>query len=382
MSNSNSTTGNQVTQSILIVIVSMLIAGIVTLLFLKSNKDKPDYSQQNSQPSASLNLTNSDETDQTIAERISIDSARLVNSLDIKDRALRNSVSERDAAVHARNGLADQMLDVKKRNQELESKIVENSQMLNRVNVLQLENEKLTNLNNEYFAQIRALKQSDQSGILKASNTKLENELEGLRARLAALQENIQKLRASNENSRSGQAMLIAFKNENAELKRQLAEHSAKLNRGKLFVKEATDLNPRVASLYKALADMQGMTGDELNTAYAQLQQRLSVRKLRHVKFDEGSAYVTDLEGNLIRNDLNLAQNNSFILIVGYASKTGSVKLNYELSAKRATSTATVVFDAKKQNQEVKAVYLGQTGRFGVKPSENQVCEVWEVLPL
>lgn len=382
MSNSNSNSGNQVMQSILIVIVSMSIAAIVTLLFLNQNKKNSDYSQQSSQEAISQNSTNYDETDQTIAERISIDSAKLVNSLDVKDRALRNSISERDAAVHARDGMADQMLDYKKRNQELEGQILENSQMLNKVNGLQLENEKLTKLNDEYFNQIRALKESDKSGILKASNAKLENELEGLRNQLSVLQGNIQKLRASNDNSRSNEAMLIAFKNENTELKRQLAEHRAKLNRGKLFVKEASDLNPRVASLYKALADMQGMTGEELETAYAQLQQRLSVKKLRHVKFDEGSAYVTDLEGNLIRNDLNLAQDNSFILIVGYASTTGSENLNYELSAKRATSTATVVFDAKKVNQEVKAVYLGQTNRFGVRPSENQVCEVWEVFPL
>ena len=101
------------------------------------------------------------------------------------------------------------------------------------------------------------------------------------------------------------------------------------------------------------------------------------------MKFAEGSAYVSDLEAGMIEKDLEEAGENSFLLIVGYASTVGDKASNYELSAKRATASAAVSFDVKSEKQDVKAVYLGQTDRFGPdSPTDNQVCEIWEIIPL
>mgnify|MGYP000454005780 CR=1 FL=1 len=56
--------------------------------------------------------------------------------------------------------------------------------------------------------------------------------------------------------------------------------------------------------------------------------------------------------------------NDSFILVVGYASKSGDLASNRTLSADRATRLASVTNTHKKKDQGVQAVFLAETDRF------------------
>ena len=75
------------------------------------------------------------------------------------------------------------------------------------------------------------------------------------------------------------------------------------------------------------------------------------------------------------------APENTFFLVVGYASPSGDSKTNEKLSSSRATRVASMVNYLKKSGQAVQAVYLGEGNRFGPTDGPNQVCEVWAIRP-
>jgi len=73
-------------------------------------------------------------------------------------------------------------------------------------------------------------------------------------------------------------------------------------------------------------------------------------------------------------------RSDSFFLVIGYASKTGSFDLNKELSEARATAVATSAVESAKPGQKVRAVFLGQTDRFSSSDvRDDQICELWEI---
>lgn len=374
MTRNNTNSSNQTVQTVLIVIVVALLAALITTVLLKKSNS--------SSPLSLTEVNINGETDKEVADRIARDAASLVNSLSVKDKALANAVNERDAALSQREGMTNQLFDYKQKIQELEAKAGEHGNLLNKVNELHLTNERLIKQNSAYLTELRDLRDNDQSAILKQQNARLEAEVATLSAEIEILNTKLNNQQLANADANAIEDELLAYQKENANLKKRLATLKQKLNRSRLFVKEIKSLNPRASSLYNALAKMKGLSGEALENAYIQTQESLSVRKIRHVKFEEGSSYVSDLESNLINHDMETANEKSFLLVVGYASTTGSADANYELSAQRATATATSVYDSKRTGQDVKAVFLGQTDRFGVAPAENQVCEIWEVLPL
>jgi outer membrane protein OmpA-like peptidoglycan-associated protein len=68
------------------------------------------------------------------------------------------------------------------------------------------------------------------------------------------------------------------------------------------------------------------------------------------------------------------------VLAIGYASETGNVDSNRELSSARATAAAELFSGIKRPGQLVQAVYLGQTDRFSSRiPERNQIVELWRI---
>lgn len=66
--------------------------------------------------------------------------------------------------------------------------------------------------------------------------------------------------------------------------------------------------------------------------------------------------------------------------MIGYASTSGDQTSNRQLSAKQATTVASLVKLLKADSQQVKAVHLGETKRFSADTElENQICEIWEI---
>ena len=155
----------------------------------------------------------------------------------------------------------------------------------------------------------------------------------------------------------------------------------AELDKARLFVERGQDLPAIAAKLYERLKTLDNLSGEALTNAYQQIELDLGARIVHLQTFATGSAKITMDREKMIKAATTIkSKPNSFFLVVGYASKTGNKQSNYELSRKRATTTASVINSLKRDGQAVKAVYLGQTDRFDKhNPLKNQICEVWEI---
>jgi hypothetical protein len=82
----------------------------------------------------------------------------------------------------------------------------------------------------------------------------------------------------------------------------------------------------------------------------------------------------------MIKNKLDMTNATDYFLVVGYGSQSKDTALNETLSVNRATGVASIVNQLKKEGQEVRAVYLGQTSRFSTSViADNQLCEIWRI---
>jgi len=153
----------------------------------------------------------------------------------------------------------------------------------------------------------------------------------------------------------------------------------SKLDKTRLYVKEE-DLNPKAKQLFDELKALNAIQSDELDAAYQAVALKANATVVDRVLFAEGSSRIPSQKEFALKDKLRTTGDNSFFLVVGYASTTGGAKANETLSATRATTTASVVNLLKSQGQDVRAVYLGQTKRFSsTEAAPNQVCEIWEV---
>ena len=153
------------------------------------------------------------------------------------------------------------------------------------------------------------------------------------------------------------------------------------LDRARLFIESEEDLIPEAARLYARLKTLDQVSGSALEAAYREIETTLGARVIHRQNFATGSSQITFNRETMIKNAMGKGAGiNSYFLVVGYASKTGDAKSNRTLSAARATTAASVVNLLKTPQQDVHAVYLGQTNRFDkTTPTANQICEVWEI---
>ena len=141
------------------------------------------------------------------------------------------------------------------------------------------------------------------------------------------------------------------------------------------------NLAPAAQKLFGELVRLEGNNPTALKRAYERIGQSLNARVVEEATFKTGSAALAMEHEDHIQASSRQAPGNAFFLVVGYDSKSGGSKSNRELSAKRATTVASVVNVLKQAGQGVQAVYLGETNRFGANDAPNQVCEIWEIRP-
>lgn len=155
----------------------------------------------------------------------------------------------------------------------------------------------------------------------------------------------------------------------------------ALLDRTRLFVESEKDLPADAARLLAKLRTLDDARGPALAAAYQGIEQTLGARVIHRQTFPTDSSRIAFDRETMIKNAVSKgAAPDSFFLVVGYASKTGDAAGNRTLSAARATTAASMVDLLKTGQQQVRAVYLGQTDRFSAdNPAENQICEVWEM---
>ncbi|MBT8037463.1 MAG: OmpA family protein [Verrucomicrobiae bacterium] len=155
----------------------------------------------------------------------------------------------------------------------------------------------------------------------------------------------------------------------------------SQLDRSSLFIESENDLPADAARLFAKLRALDSVQGATLAAAYKHIEQTLGARVIHRQTYTTGSSQIAFDRETMIKNAMHKGTGaQSFFLVVGYASNTGDAASNQKISAARATTAASVVNLFKTEQQQVRAVYLGQTNRFSQDLSaENQICEVWEI---
>ena len=219
--------------------------------------------------------------------------------------------------------------------------------------------------------QLSALNQQLDSSVARAK--KLELQIDGL---LASQKNNVERTKYDEalDELEKLRPMVNTQRYEIQKLR-------ALLDSKRLYVDSYKDLPADAVALFERLRSLEGTNSQQLAAAYQTIGTALNARIVHRQTFAEGSSQVPFAREAIIRDAINQSQGSeSFYLVVGYASKTGDSASNRTLSAKRATTVASMVNTLKAENQQVKAVYLGETGRFSAtENSANQICEVWEI---
>ncbi len=233
-------------------------------------------------------------------------------------------------------------------------------------------------------AQQRIQQLTDQLGnsVDQGTVARLREQIKGVQEEREDLRSQLATLRAETNNmvNRDELDELRKLIPENRALRLELQELRAQLDQSKLFVTR-DNLSPRAAKLFKELERLEGNTPQALKQAYRRIEQDSRASVMETASFKTGSSALAPEHESHIKDVIIGSPANSFFLVVGYASQTGDVQVNRELSRKRATRTAQVVNHLKRKGHQVQAVYLGETNRFGADASRNQVCEIWEIRP-
>lgn len=393
--------GNQGIMGLLALVIVLLI-GFLIVLVLKNNsgpnigQDLSSIREQNQSLQAELEaerkargLPAFDSAGVTnIAERMSKDAGLLVATVEELETAL--AKKEESASGAAQSLIASQQLNsnlsIQVRN--LENQLAQlkinaqdapqlRSQLTQLAADLEMERGKLLELSRRPTSQTLAdVKKAFQDELAK--NLTLQDQINKLTSQLEQSKSQVSKVNPATLELLKTE--LEQLRPENKDLKRELQRLRAELDSSRLYVQSSDNLSPKAAALYAGLQQLEGLTRDELEAAYERIGQTLNAQIVHQIKFAEGESHVTPVDVDKITARLTSAEPNSFFLVVGYASKSGDADSNKTLSAQRATRSASVVNTLKVENQDVKAVYLGQTNRFSNDQlSENQICEIWKL---
>lgn len=249
------------------------------------------------------------------------------------------------------------------------------------------------------------VKLNDTQTLLEASNRQLQTLREQLntapsQSELASLTQRLDDALAARDNyekqvnelTRQLQGMvdggeldslkqkLSMLEPENNRLRYELQKIQAELDKTRLFAEKVDDLPVAAQALYVELSKLENATPAELQAEYARISQQLRADVVDTISFQTGSSRINLDKVEEIRRTVQSKDDGSYFLVVGYASQSGNLATNKQLSSDRATTIASVVNIEKKETQGVQAVFLSQTDRFS--PTDlikNQICEIWEI---
>jgi outer membrane protein OmpA-like peptidoglycan-associated protein len=160
----------------------------------------------------------------------------------------------------------------------------------------------------------------------------------------------------------------------------RVAELESELAQSKLFASNENELLPAAVELFRSLRGLEGKPDSEISAAYSSLGVELGASVLHTLKFKTGSSELSPDDQETIRRMVDEIPDGDLLLAIGYASETGNVNVNRELSSDRATAAASYFVSLKRPGQLAQAVYLGQTDRFSSRiPERNQIVELWRI---
>ncbi len=235
-------------------------------------------------------------------------------------------------------------------------------------------------------SELANLRQALAGSVDKSSADSLREQLSLARLERDRLQNELAQLRNSQGNmvDRNTHALTLAevqeLRDANASLRAENQRLLADSAGNKLFVTK-DNLSPRAVALYRELKRIEAEDYRARPQTYNRIDSQLNASVGGSVTFSTGKANIAREHEARLKDMALAAPENSFFLVVGYASPSGDSMSNQELSSQRATRVASMVNYLKKKGQAVQAVYLGEGNRFGPKDGPNQVCEVWEIRP-
>lgn len=377
------------TLSIILIVMLLLIAGLFFMNYKSSNGSSDSISDlrtrisQKEQDLRARGVAIPVDTSsvQELSDRISRDAIALKSNLGSlqqalsdKERTLNKLRTDYEAVktINERSGAeATQLRNQIANLQGQQGNATYLQQQVKSLNDTILEKDKrlADYLNRPSSEQLANLQNSFNQAMTKSN--KLETELVNLKAATANMisQDEAQKLKTQ----------INRLVPENEALRILVQQLRAEKDYDKLYVKSVDQLLPEAAKLFRELQTLEGQSPNQLEAAYTRIGAQLNAHIVQDVKFATGASDVTFTNQSNINDKLKTTIPNSFFLVVGYASKTGGAQNNEKLSANRSATTASVVNQLLKQGQDVRAVYLGQTDRFSETPTQNQICEIWEI---
>jgi outer membrane protein OmpA-like peptidoglycan-associated protein len=184
-----------------------------------------------------------------------------------------------------------------------------------------------------------------------------------------------------NKNYDQALAEIETLRGDNRKQRYDIQRLRAELDHSSLFIQSQKDLPAEAARLFTKLTTLENANLEQLTAAYEDIRNTMNAEIIHRQTFAKGSAKITFDREKIIEDILKKRQDRkSLFLVIGYASVSGNNPSNRELSAKRATRVASLVKILKADDQQVKAVYLGETKRFSPDAEiENQICEIWEI---
>ncbi len=263
-------------------------------------------------------------------------------------------------------------------NTNLKSQIVQYKSLAGNAQAYQNQAQQLANSNAEKDALIATL----QGRPSNESMQQLRNTLNGEQMTKADLMRKLQNLELKMLSMVDSKevAILPGLQTQNDELRRQLQALQTSTDFAKLFVKSHTALPANAQTLYNDLKGLEGFSEAKLLAAYTRIAAELNAENLQQVRFATNSSILNFTDQTMIKSKLDSTNATDYFLVVGYASQTGDAASNEKLSANRATAVASIVNQLKKEGQDVRAVYLGQTNRFSKSVNaDNQLCEIWRI---
>ena len=235
-------------------------------------------------------------------------------------------------------------------------------------------------------AQIKALTAQLDGAVDQTTMTALRDQLTASKDLSQQLQEELTALKTKSGRMIDGN-QLAAVRTEldeclaeNTLLKLELQRLRTKLDGARLFVTRE-NLSPKAQKFFRELERLEGIDQNGLEQAYERIKKEFNAHVVETAAFAIGSADLKQEHEAQIKGVTVESNPKSFFLVVGYASITGDIKSNRDLSERRSKRVASTVNYLKQNSQEVQAVYLGETDRFGEEAQRNQICEVWEIRP-
>jgi outer membrane protein OmpA-like peptidoglycan-associated protein len=217
---------------------------------------------------------------------------------------------------------------------------------------------------------------------LKTENEALKSQRDVLNAEVARLRE---QLAANTGTLPADQVAQWERRLEEANRAREFLESRTEqlereLAQARIFASSENELLPAAVELFRTLRKLENKPEAEIEAEYSRIGVAMGANVLHMLAFETGSTELSAADQDRLRSLVAEVPDGDLVLCVGYASETGNVDGNRELSSGRATAAAEMFSSVKRPGQKVQAVYLGQTDRFSAKvPERNQVVEIWRI---